>query len=75
MIPLHPFSCSYSALKISANKIAIKLATNINIEDKEVGIKGKKKCCIFYCTESTSRVVVPTQRSRSILVAKQEFNP
>ena len=42
MIPLHPFSCLYSALKISANKIAIKLATNINIEDKEVGIKEKK---------------------------------
>ena len=42
MIPLHPFSCSYGALKISANKIAIKLATNINIEDKEVGIKKKK---------------------------------
>ena len=49
MIPLHPFSCLYSALKISANKIAIKLATNINIEDKKVGVK-KKKNVVFFIT-------------------------
>ena len=51
------------------------MATNINIEDKEVSIKEKKKMLYFLFIESTSRVVVPAQRSRSILVAEQEFNP
>lgn len=63
MFPRHPFSCLCSALK--------KYALQINWPQHQILKKINKSAE----KANKEKVVVPTQRSGSILVAEHEFNP